>query len=257
MLFGLTEPLSVKLQRPNQTFGKSMNLVKTVISSVEASKNNFDEVMETAKELAKDLDIPILLPRGRTGKKRANIDLVEFYRTERFEPFINEMVTQLKDRFPEDYPAFKLQDILPPHITEIDSKNTKKSFDSIIKAAEMYEDDLPCIDSLRGELSLWHQKMSNEKPKDPDYGFCMKEVFELSTDFPNVHAIVRLLMTIPATSCTAERAFSTLKRVKTAHRSTMGDERLEALMLMSIFSRERLSVDEVVNKFMELHSRRF
>ena len=64
------------------------------------------------------------------------------------------MVTQLKDRFPEDHPAFKLQDILPPHITEIDSKNTKKSFDSIIKAAEMYEDDLPWIDSLRGELSL-------------------------------------------------------------------------------------------------------
>ena len=125
-----------------------MNLVKTVISSVEASKNNFDDVMETAKELAKDLDIPILLPRGRTGKKKANIDLVEFYRTERFEPFINEMVTQLKDRFPEDHPAFKLQDILPPHITEIDSKNTKKSFDSIIKAAEMYEDDLPCNDSL-------------------------------------------------------------------------------------------------------------
>ena len=117
MLFGITKPLSVKLQRPNQTFGKSMNLVKTVISSVEASKNNFDEVIETAKELANDLDIPILLPRCRTGKKRANIDLVEFYRTERFEPFINEMVTQLKDRFPEDHPAFKLQDILPPHIT--------------------------------------------------------------------------------------------------------------------------------------------
>ena len=72
-----------------------------------------------------------------------------------------------------------------------------------------------------------------------------------------MHAIVRLLMTIPATSCTAERAFSTLKRVKTAHRSTMGEERLEALMLMSIFSRERLSIDEVVDKFMKLHSRRF
>ena len=39
---------------------------------------------------------------------------------------------------------------------------------------------------------------------------------------------------IPFTSCIAKRTFSVLKRVKTRLRSTMEQERLEALMLMAI-----------------------
>lgn len=116
---------------------------------------------------------------------------------------------------------------------------------------------MPCIDSLRSELYLWRRKMSKEKPKDPVHGFQMKEVFKMTNDFPNICAIVSFLMTIPATSCTAERAFSTLKRVKTVQRSTMGEERLEALMLISMFGHERLSVDKLVDDFVRLKPRRF
>ena len=84
----------------------------------------------------------------------------------------------------------------------------------------------------------------------------MKEVFQLTDDYPNVHVIVKLLMTMPATSCTAERAFSTLKRVKTAQRSTMGEERLESLILISMYGQERLSVDKVLDDFIKLRPRR-
>ena len=120
---------------------------------------------------------------------------------------------------------------------------------SSVRAAEVYQDDLPCIDSLQSELALWRDKISREIPKDPEYGFQMKEVFQLTDDYPNVHAIVKLLMTMPATSCIAERAFSTLKRVETAQRSTMGEERLEALILTSMYGQERLSVDKVLDDF--------
>ena len=84
----------------------------------------------------------------------------------------------------------------------------------------------------------------------------MKEVFQLTDDYPNVHAIVKLLMAMPAKSCTAEPAFSTLKRVKTAQRSTMGEERLEALILTSMYGQERLSVDKVLDDFIKLRPRR-
>ena len=256
VLFGITKPLSVKLQRPNQTFGKAMQLVKNAIRVVESNKGKFNEVMEKATHLAGELDIPVLLPRGRTGKKRDTIEPVDFYRTERWEPFISEMVQQLKDRFPEDHPAFQLQEILPPHIVDLKSEKVDETFNSIVKAAEVYQDDLPCIDSLQSELALWRDKISREIPKDPEYGFQMKEVFQLTDDYPNVHAIVKLLMTMPATSCTAERAFSTLKRVKTAQRSTMGEERLEALILTSMYGQERLSVDKVLDDFIKLRPRR-
>ena len=234
-----------------------MKLVKDVLCEVDSRKAKFSNVMVKAKELAEDLDVPILLPRGRTGKKRAVIEPTEFYRTQRWEPFITEMVDQLKSRFPEEHPAFQLQEILPPHIVEIDAKNLDDTFDSIVKAAELYEDDLPSLDSLRGELCLWRRKLSKEKPKDPDHGFQMKEVFNMTEDFPNVRAIVRLLMSIPATSCTAERTFSTLKRIKTAQRSTMKEGRLEALVLTSMYGQERLSDENIVDNFVNSGCRRF
>ena len=163
---------------------------------------------------------------------------------------------QLKTRFPEDHPALQLQEILPPQIVEMSNDTFKKTVDCIIEAAKVYEEDLHSIDSLRSELKLWRRKISKEEPEDPNYGFHMKELFKLTSDFPNVQDILRLLMTLPATSCAAERAFSTLKRVKSDRRSTMGEERLEALMLISMHGQGRLNVDKAVDKFMKLQSRR-
>ena len=48
---------------------------------------------------------------------------------------------------------------------------------------------------------------------------------------------------LPFTLCSAERAFSKLKLIKTRLRSTMGQERLESLMLMSVESDILKSLD--------------
>lgn len=44
--------------------------------------------------------------------------------------------------------------------------------------------------------------------------------------FPNIHELLCIIAALPITSCEAERAFSKLKMLKTALRSTMSDERL-------------------------------
>ncbi|KYQ52445.1 Zinc finger MYM-type protein 1 [Trachymyrmex zeteki] len=46
--------------------------------------------------------------------------------------------------------------------------------------------------------------------------------------------LIRILLTIPATSCTAERSFSTIRRMKTYLRSTMGQSRLNSLAILHI-----------------------
>ena len=43
-----------------------------------------------------------------------------------------------------------------------------------------------------------------------------------------------IISAIPISSCTAERSFSALKRVKTRLRSMMVQERLEGLLLLSV-----------------------
>lgn len=65
--------------------------------------------------------------------------------------------------------------------------------------------------------------------------------------FKEVLKLLKLLVVIPMTSSEAERGFSTLKRIKTCLRSTMGEDRLNALSILSIES-EMISEDMEFNK---------
>ncbi|KAL4126426.1 hypothetical protein QTP88_010648 [Uroleucon formosanum] len=65
--------------------------------------------------------------------------------------------------------------------------------------------------------------------------------------FKEVLKLLKLLVVIPMTSSEAERGFSTLKRIKTCLRSTMGEDRLNALSILSIES-EMIAEDIEFNK---------
>ncbi|CAG9832487.1 unnamed protein product [Diabrotica balteata] len=56
----------------------------------------------------------------------------------------------------------------------------------------------------------------------------------LQEDFSEIYLILQVLVTMPMTTAEAERCFSTLKRIKTFLRSTMGQDRLTALAMLSI-----------------------
>ena len=68
--------------------------------------------------------------------------------------------------------------------------------------------------------------------------------------FPYVEVLVRLLLLSPATSCTAERSFSTLRRLKTLLRSTMTQRRLNVIAVCYTHHQEvldSLSVTETAS----------
>ena len=54
--------------------------------------------------------------------------------------------------------------------------------------------------------------------------------------FPSIHQLLKILLTIPQTSVTVERLFSSVKRIKTHIRSSMSTSRLSALTFLSIES---------------------
>ncbi|PWA49684.1 hypothetical protein CTI12_AA479530 [Artemisia annua] len=55
--------------------------------------------------------------------------------------------------------------------------------------------------------------------------------------FPNVLLAYKILLTIPVTVASAERSFSKLKILKSYQRSTMSQERLNGLAIVSIGSK--------------------
>ncbi|CAH1109421.1 unnamed protein product [Psylliodes chrysocephalus] len=83
------------------------------------------------------------------------------------------------------------------------------------------------------------------------------------TIFTETYKLFNLVLTIPATSVSAERNFSCLKRIKTYLRNTMTQERLSGLAMLSI-EQELLSnlttdpqfYDQIIDKFATLKDRR-
>ena len=67
--------------------------------------------------------------------------------------------------------------------------------------------------------------------------------------FPNILTVFRIFGTIPVTTCTCERSTSTLLRLKTYMRSTMGETRLQALALLNVHREIKLDVESVIDCF--------
>jgi len=60
------------------------------------------------------------------------------------------------------------------------------------------------------------------------------EIMPLQQAFPNIISMIKAALTIPVSSSTCERVFSKMKLIKTRIRTTMADERLSDLCILSI-----------------------
>ena len=69
--------------------------------------------------------------------------------------------------------------------------------------------------------------------------------------FSQVESLVRLLLVNPASSATAERSFSSLRRLKTYVRSTCGQKRLINIALCHVhkYIMDTIDVNELMKEF--------
>ena len=68
------------------------------------------------------------------------------------------------------------------------------------------------------------------------------------TYYPNIHAILLLILSLPIGSHSCERSFSSLRRLKTWCRNSMSDERLDSLAVGFINHERTPSPDKVCSK---------
>src|SRR5688572_11020292 len=78
--------------------------------------------------------------------------------------------------------------------------------------------------------------------------------------FPNVFISLRIFMALPISAADAERSFNNQKRTKNYLRSTMGQQRLNGLAMLSINSdrpiARTLNYQSIIDKFVALKMRR-
>lgn len=81
---------------------------------------------------------------------------------------------------------------------------------------------------------MWKQKWKNEPQLAIKLNMAIKTLPYIDKDFyPNIFVIFNIMATRPVTNCECERSINMLRLIKTPLRSTMGQDRLNGLILIS------------------------
>ena len=116
-----------------------------------------------------------------------------------------------------------------------------------LKFCESDLDDLS-FKSLHAELSLWGHHWKNCSANLPDNVSAILKQISFSC-FPFIKRVLRILGTITVSSRARERSFSSMKLLKTYNRSTMTNNRLNALAILYVHLDIHLSSEKVIKIF--------
>jgi hypothetical protein len=179
-----------------------------------------------------------------------NTDLPEdYYRISVGIPFLDHLLTSLKQRFSESIQqACKISQLLPAKIC-----NSDCDFSALYA---IYADDLPSPATFSTELVRWKKVWSTKKDTERP-GDVLSTLEKTSSEFyPNVHTLLVIFVTMAVTVAECERSFSALRRLKTYLRTTTGQDRLVGLALLNIHHDVPVQPAEVARRFMAVETRR-
>lgn len=215
------------------------------------------------------MDLPIFMRR----RSRDPDSVKEYYRTEIYIKYIQSLDKELGLRFgPRTKNAFKLQYLVPSETGFLTFQIRKFCFvvafplrkeliEKIKPAIEQYQAFLPQPDTIEEELDQWHRRWQRvapiERPSNLN-DLLDKFDYALRTIFPNIFELIVILCTLPVSTASVERYFSTLGRILTDQRSSMLTERLSDLAICSIYSflGHKIDFDEVIDIFLAMKNRR-
>ena len=120
---------------------------------------------------------------------------------------------------------------------------------------ELYESDLPSPECIESELHCWQLKWQKQLKEHGEASLPSSPSLKVSSMFPNINTLIRIFCTLPVTTCSAERSFSGLKRIKTPFRSTMTTTRLSGLSLLHIHRDITVDIPAAINEFARHHQR--
>ena len=204
----------------------------------------WSNIWQLATRLAAEQNIPVTKPRiagrqiHRSNTPAQTVE--EYWHLNLFYPFIEQLIVELQaDRLCKPMPRLKAQYLLPSHITNISTEawqDIKNEYDSLLSH--------PSIVDV--ELEGWKHAFDSGAVKVESL---QEAVFAAQFMFPNIHTILKVLLTMPVSAATAERSFSRLRCLKTYLRSNMSETRLSGLALLHIHHDTNIDIQEVICEF--------
>ena len=263
-ILSYTKGLSVKLQGRYVDVVRAHRDIEAVITTIKGARSRVDTfhalVYDQVLLLSQSIDVEETVPRLASRQQhRQNIpadNSRDYYKRTLTIPMLDHLICELDVRFDADssQTVIECMQLLPSEIIKATLKLQASDFPNL---SQLYKDDLPSFRSLDAEVDLWQNKWAGEPQLAVDLNTPERVLAYTDQDFyPNIHALLVLMATLPVTSCECERSISMLRLVKSALRSTMAEDRLNGLAMMQYHRDVTLDVDEVVKEFSLRHPRR-
>jgi effector-binding domain-containing protein len=249
----ILEPVVNKLQSPKTNLFTvhqyiHNNLLPILKMHRSKSDEEFQTIFEITKKITDDLDIEIKIPRivnKQINRSNHNISIPkEYYRISLFLPYLDSLINSLETRFAQSNTTpFKISNLHPSEVikmNKIDFKQTLINLNNFYKIDNLVEEGNTWYD-------FWHIPKNTVNINDENN---ISHYLKDCEFFPTIKKCIIIYMTIPPTTCTIERSFSTLRRVKTWLRSTMTEDRLCGLSMLSLH-REKIKSKDNEIKFID------
>ena len=248
---------NLSLQKVDISLGESYQMYTSLIDVIACIRDGFDAVESEAKLLVVN-GADYVTTRKRQRKRQADESSeveVQFsprdaYRTKTFFVICDKLLTELRSRQSKYHTLMQRFDVFHQWFDMDDGKLQQAA--SVLRAA--YEQDLKEFgDEL---IQMKHFFKNNDNVKNP--GALLKHLIAFKDTFPNVLIALRIYMTLPSSNASGERSFSCLKRVKNYLRSTLGQDRLDALAILSIESQlgRSINFNALIDKFARIKARK-
>lgn len=167
-------------------------------------------------------------------------------------PFLDNLSEQLTERFKNSEMARDGLLLVPSTIVDQYPNGCHSVPDGIKSLTTLWETDFHNINMVEPEFIRWCTKWSMEMQKEkPIIPSSLTEAIKTcnKASFPNLHQLMRLIMTLPITTSECERSVSRLRSLKTYLRSTMGAQRFNGLALMQVHRQRPVDVMAAVDTF--------
>lgn len=260
--------VSKQMQAKDMLIDVAIQKVKGLISFFEGYRETgFLEALESAKEIALEMDIGTTFPKKRQIKRKRHFDenpedtnvtlsLEDLFNRDYFLPIVDQAIVSLTTRFKqyEEYQTNFGFLFTSETLQSLDNQSLMSSCDNL--EAALKKDGKSDIDGkeLYMELKFLRDFIPKEKMGPIEILRLLKE----HGCFPNATIAYRVLLTIPVTVASAERSFSKLKLLKTYLRSTMTQERLNDLAIIALEGEmlEKIDYEHIIEDFISKNTKR-
>ena len=251
------QPLTYELQKVKLDISAVYHAVDTNVRAMKNARNVVEtkhkEWYNHAKFVCESRNIPVVRPRV------CNINLYcenhqadsveEYYRRALTIPMLDVYISEMKERFSDDYRVHgrAFYGIPSQLLKTSDWKTHIEAF------AKIYKNDIPDILSLTVEMdnweSFWRGIMDKEGYVPDKIRDTLTHVVQKKNWFPNMYTIFVISGCVPSTSNSCERSISKLRLQKTFLRWTMEQDRLNGLGLLFTHRKIEIDYDELLDIF--------